>query len=217
MISVLLDEKDFCVAVKPVFTPVEPDLGGTPDMLSLLSAQLGTELYLIHRLDLPVGGVLVFAKNAASAAVLGKTVRDRGMKKEYFAIVEGTPADEGVFFDYVKKTGSRAAVADAGDKDAKAAELSYSVLTRGTFEGTTVSLVAIQLKTGRFHQIRLQFSSRGYPLLGDGKYGSHKKTGIALFASSLSFTYHGKNVRVFAKPQTDTLPFSIFSPESYRL
>jgi len=217
MIEILYENNDLLIAKKPPFLPVEKDKTGNPDMLSLLSEQTGISLYLIHRLDLPVGGLLVFAKNKKSAAILSALVADGKIEKMYFAIVEGNPNPLDTFSDYLKKEKDRASVAQKTDKDAKYAELSYRLLSTGVYDDLPVSLVCISLKTGRFHQIRAQFSSRHMPLVGDGKYKSRRSHApLALYCYSLSLVYHGETIRVLSYPDTTSLPFSLFSSECYQ-
>jgi 23S rRNA pseudouridine1911/1915/1917 synthase len=141
----------------------------------------------LHRLDRPVGGLLLFAKTSKAASRMTKQIKNHLVKKSYLAVVYGNVLPRrGVFKDYLKKMSNGMTVVTNKD-DGKYAELSYSVLDYKSDEN--ISLVEIELKTGRHHQIRIQFSSRGFPLCGDQRYGVLDKTQIALYAYKLEF-YH---------------------------
>lgn len=182
---------------------------------------------VVHRLDRQVSGVMVYAKTKAAAAHLSKQVQDGRMEKTYLAAVCGKPVDRsGTFVDYLWKDGKNnvSRVVDKAHGDAKYAELSWEVLaevgedrlsgsdTGGAAcanppEGGTVSLVRIHLKTGRHHQIRVQFSSRGLPLWGDVKYNpafsGKRSEGPALCAAELSFVHPktGKRMKFSILPE----------------
>lgn len=139
---------------------------------------------LVHRLDRPVGGLMVLAKTSKAAKRLADAMQRGQFKKEYVAVITNKiPKDEDTLIDYLVKDGSNTKVTDA--EHGKIAKLSYQVLKR---KGD-LALVKILLETGRHHQIRVQFASRGYPLYGDQRYGKQDKEPIALFANRLSF-YH---------------------------
>ncbi len=139
---------------------------------------------LVHRLDRPVGGLMVLAKTSKAAKRLADAMQRGQFKKEYVAVITNKiPKDEDTLIDYLVKDGSNTKVTDA--EHGKIAKLSYQVLKR---KGD-LALVKILLETGRHHQIRVQFASRGYPLYGDQRYGKQDKEPIALFATGLSF-YH---------------------------
>src|SRR5690606_232489 len=147
-------------------------------------------LGLVHRLDRPVGGVMVFAKTSKAASRLSNTIRKNEMEKTYLAVVRGVPEKSGTLKDFLWKDRdkNKTEVVSANKKGAKEAVLTYEVI--GTIDD--LSLVKINLITGRSHQIRVQFASRGYPLYGDQKYGSDvNKPGqqIALWAYKLTFPH----------------------------
>lgn len=210
---------DYVVINKPVGMPSQSDPSGDKDAMTLTSELLreaGEDggLYLIHRLDRVVGGLLVFARNKAAAATLSAAVADHTMKKEYYAVVAGTP-EGGVMRDFIYKdaTLGKAFVTDRKRSGVKECELEYRLCD--TVDGN--SLVRICLKTGRFHQIRAQFSSRKMPLLGDKKYGSRNflaKT-PALFSTSLSFDLMGNKVTASSLPPLDQYPWSLFTEDKY--
>lgn len=144
-------------------------------------------LGLVHRLDRPVGGIMVFAKTSKAASRLSEEVRNHSLKKTYLAVVHGIleKSDE-TFSDYLKKLDNGNTIVTTKD-DGKYSELHYKVLSYNRKDKQT--LVEINLITGRHHQIRVQFASRGYPLCGDQRYGRKDKTQIALYAYKLEFIH----------------------------
>ncbi len=181
--DILYSDKNIIVCVKPVGLDSEHDV----------PAQLGGEIYTLHRLDKNVGGVMVYARTKAAAAALSKTIQDGTMVKEYVAMVHGTPPEAGDWQDLLFKDSSKnkVYVVKKERKGVKKARLAFHRLTEGE-----ASLVRIRLHTGRSHQIRVQFASRGYPLLGDHKYGARDEhTAPMLFSCCLSFPYNGITVR----------------------
>jgi 23S rRNA pseudouridine1911/1915/1917 synthase len=175
-------------------------------------------LYLIHRLDRVVGGLLVFARDKATAALLSSAVAERKMTKEYYAIVPGQPSG-GVMEDYLYKdaTLGKAFVTDRKRAGVKEARLEYKCCRTVSTDKGEISLVRVRLDTGRFHQIRCQFASRKMPLLGDKKYGSRDfvAKAPALFAAHLSFDFNGKLVEASALPDLSKYPWSLFDEEDY--
>ena len=192
MINVLYEDNHIIVVMKPVNVPVCEDSSGDLDLLSMVKHYL-EEKYnknnafvgLVHRLDRPVGGVMVFAKTSKAASRLSDQIRKGEMKKKYYAVVMGKTLEKGIFVDKLEKDSKKniSFVSDNG----KESILEYErIKTNGE-----MSLVSIDLKTGRSHQIRVQFSHHGFPLYGDQKYNKKAKmhTQIALFAYSLSFLH----------------------------
>lgn len=214
-INILYEDNHLLVVEKPIYMPVCEDDSLDLDLLSVLKKYLKDKynkpgnvyLGLVHRLDRPVGGVMVFAKTSKAASRLSKQIQDNKFEKIYYAVVEGKILDSGTFEDYLVKDSktNTTYVSDNG----KYACLDYNLISYR--EG--LSLVKIKLHTGRSHQIRVQFSSRGNPLVGDAKYNknSDKKTPIALFAKSLSF-YHPvtKEKLTFELDLPKRYPFNIF-------
>ena len=144
-------------------------------------------LGLVHRLDRPVGGIMVFAKTSKAASRLSEQVRNHTFKKTYLAVVRGKlEKKEDTYVDYLKKLDNGNTIV-TNESDGKLSELTYRIL--GYNENDNTTLVEINLKTGRHHQIRVQFSSRGYPLCGDQRYGILDKTQIALYAYKLEFKH----------------------------
>ena len=144
-------------------------------------------LGLVHRLDRPVSGIMVFAKTSKASKRLGEQIRNRTMKKTYLAVVNGLlTKNKGKFCDYLVKLNNGNTITTTKDKG-KESILYYEVLAKDFKNNTT--LVKINLETGRHHQIRVQFASRGYYLCGDQRYGKQDKTPIALCAYKLEFRH----------------------------
>lgn len=206
-LKILFEDEHIMVVKKDAGIPVQAGKLRMMDLQGLIKNELykrnrkGGEPYLglIHRLDQPVEGVMVFAKTPFAAGNLSEQVTDGRMKKHYLALLCGKPeTDEGTLVDYLVKDGrtNTSSVAKAGEKDAKHSELNYKVLKRN--EETT--LVEVELITGRHHQIRVQMANAGWPLYGDTKYNpafqetkEHVQT--ALCAYQLSFV-HPKSKKV---------------------
>lgn len=170
-----------------------------------------SELYVVHRLDQPVEGILVFAKTKKAAAGLQKQITEQKMQKQYLAVVEQkvTTKEETLLEDYLKKDRQMAVVVDKSAPQARQAVLLYTSLD--TKEGK--SLLKVQLKTGRFHQIRCQLSHAGMPIAGDTKYGGHKQPGergIALCAYSLSFAHPVTGERMHFVHEPVGAAFTVF-------
>ncbi len=224
MSQIVYKSKNVLVIYKPAGIPTQKDLGGDADAITLASRELcalGEEstLYPIHRLDRVVGGLLVFARNKKSAAALSALVSGEGLGKEYIAVAEGE-AIGGELTDYLRKDSrlGRAVVSKSGAGGAKLAVLEYSLVDVADTERGKRSLVKVVLKTGRFHQIRAQFSSRGMPLVGDKKYGS-RDAGCrtpALFATSISFTLGDEVVEAQMLPELTAYPWNLFNSDKYK-
>ncbi len=144
-------------------------------------------LGLLHRLDRPVGGIMVFAKTSKAAKRMTEQIKNHKFEKTYLAVVNGVmDKNEDIFIDYLKKTPNGNTIVTTKD-DGKYSELKYKVLQKNKKDNMT--LIEIDLKTGRHHQIRVQFSNRGYPLCGDQRYGNQDMTPIALFAYKIKFNH----------------------------
>lgn len=219
MLNILYEDDQIMVVEKPVGIESQSNRTFEPDMVSEVKKHINSlspkkgEPYVgvIHRLDKPVGGILVFGKTKEAAGALSKQVSGHQMEKKYLAVICGKPVDNfGTYVDYLWKDGKNniSKIVDKGITDAKRAELSYRVLEELEGEEGPLCLVEIYLKTGRHHQIRVQFSGHGTPLLGDLKYNPDgpKVAGqrnVALCAWKLAFTHPGnkKKMEFTVKPQ----------------
>ncbi len=208
-IEILYEDKHLIFAVKPV--GVLSQKGDGENMVDLLSQGRG-QVYPVHRLDRAVGGVMVFAKTSDCAARLSATVSRNEMVKEYVAVLCGIPEDEsGILKDLLFKDSSKnkSFVVKRQRKGVKEASLEYRLLSTAD----NLSLVKIKLHTGRTHQIRVQFSSRKMPLLGDGKYGGKSnKCTVALWAHTLSFVHpYTKETLSFSQQPPNQYPWNLFN------
>jgi 23S rRNA pseudouridine1911/1915/1917 synthase len=198
-IPILFEDNHILVVVKPVNMPTQEDDSRDPDLLSVLKADLkhrhhkpgNVYLGLVHRLDRPVGGVMVFAKTSKAASRLSDAVRTRHFDKTYIAVVHGKPKqpqDTLVHWLYKDTKTNTVTVVKEGKPDAKEAILDYQTI--GAEDG--LSLLKVKLRTGRPHQIRVQFAAIGCPLYGDQRYGSTvNKPGqqLALWSTRLGFEH----------------------------
>ena len=221
MIEILKKTKDLLFVYKPAGIPSQKDLTGDEDALTLASCELellgeSGALWLVHRLDRTVGGVLVFARNKKAAAELSAMIAENRIEKSYLAVTEGYIEDANLCdYLYHDKRAGRAIISTPERKDSKFAELSFENIS----ENNGRYLVRVRLKTGRFHQIRAQLSSRGAAIVGDKKYGSrdHGTRMPALFAYSLSFSYKGEYYSVTKLPDDTIYPWSNFRTQMERL
>ena len=199
MIEILEQTPGLVVCIKPVGVHAQ---GEEPDALpALLAKQLGACVYPVHRLDQAVGGVMVFAKTAPAAAKLSQAIAGGTLQKEYLAVLGARPKDDsGELFDLLfhDRFKNKTYVVSKERKGVKKASLSYRVVA----EADGLCLVRIRLYTGRTHQIRVQFASRGMPLVGDGKYGSRKNAASpALWSYALTVPMGGAIARIRALPE----------------
>ena len=183
-IKILYNDNDIAVCIKPVGKDAEKD------MPALLQRQLNTpEAFCVHRLDMAVGGVMVYALNKKAAAELSGQIARQQMQKEYLAVVQGQPEEQSATLCdllYRDKSRNKSYVVKRKRAGVKEAKLEYRCLESREY----MSLVRILLHTGRSHQIRVQFSSRKMPLVGDVKYGSqYRDCHISLFSCALSFKH----------------------------
>ena len=202
MIRVLYEDNHILCVEKPVNVPVMEDSSRDEDMLSLCRAYIKEKyqkpgnvyIGLVHRLDRPVGGAMVFARTSKAASRLSDSIRRNAFEKEYLAVLDGIPAGPaGTFIDYLRKDEKTNTSYVADEKTGRYSELHYEVVAvKGRH-----TLVRIRLVTGRPHQIRVQFSSRGLPLVHDQRYNPHPGKGqIALWAYRLSFPHPVKQETV---------------------
>ena len=187
---ILYEDAQILVCVKPRGILSAPDASGKPSMAELLAPRT---VYPVHRLDREAGGLMVFAKTVQSAAALSAEIQAGTFQKEYLAFCEGRPPQEGIWEDllYHDRGKNKTYVVKRRRAGVKDARLSFRLLH--SFEDGR-SLTAIRLFTGRTHQIRVQFASRGFPLCGDRKYGAKSRGKLALFSWKLTFPYHGQEL-----------------------
>lgn len=217
MIEILYQDKSVIVCIKPVGVLSQAD--GQESMISLLAAQCGGDVYPIHRLDRNVGGVMVFARNSRSAGKLSADIQSGGFVKQYMAAVHGRPQETcGVMKDILFKDSrkNKSFVVNRQRKGTKDASLEYTLIDTTEYKGSECSLVRIKLHTGRTHQIRVQFASRGMPLLGDGKYGSKDNhCNIALWSYKVTFRNpsDSREMSFEALPDKERYPWNLFDWE----
>ena len=213
-INILYEDNHLLVVIKPANMPVCKDSSNDEDLLTILKEYLKEKYHkpgnvylgLVHRLDRPVSGIIVFAKTSKAAERLSKQITSNEFKKTYYAVVKGTPKEKETLKDYLKKDEKTNTSYVTNEKDGKLSILEYTKIKTKD----DLSLIKINLLTGRHHQIRVQLSSRNHPLYGDHKYNkdfiNDNKENIALIAKELSF-YH---------PTTkELLNFEIELPKKY--
>jgi len=204
-IEVIFEDNHLLAVVKPAGIPVQKDSSEKEDFQTILKEYLKRkygkpgEAYLgiVHRLDQPVGGVMVFAKTSKAASRLSDQIRKNEWRKEYLAVVEGAPQSKKEYIeDYLLKDpeSNTVTVVKKGTKGAKLAKLSYEVIEKTEKR----ALLKILLETGRSHQIRVQLASRGLPIVNDHRYGKKAKQGsnVALWAHSLTIIHPVKNEEI---------------------
>ena len=215
-INIIYEDNHILVVQKPAGIPVQADSSKDIDMLTILKNyrkenenKTGNAFVgLVHRLDRPVSGIMVFAKTSKASSRLSKEISQNDFHKTYYAVVTGMPPSKGIFKDYlIKNEKTNISYVTTKDKG-KYSELNYQVIKRTN----NLSLVKINLITGRSHQIRVQFASRNYPLVGDSKYGHNPNNiDIALFAESITFLHPTtKKELTFSLALPNKYPFNIF-------
>ena len=196
-IKILYEDNHLLVVLKPANTPTCKDSSNDKDLLSLMKEYIKDKyqkpgnvyLGMVHRLDRPTEGIVVFAKTSKAAERLTKQIQTNQFNKTYYAVVEGRPKPKDTLKDYLYKDEKQNTSYVTTNDIGKEAILNYETIATKD----NLSLLKINLLTGRHHQIRVQFSSRNYPLYGDHRYNKHytndNKTNLALIAKELSF-YH---------------------------
>ena len=223
MIQTFFEDKYLVVCEKPVGVLSAPEAGKRRNMPDLLQKQTRAwRIDVIHRLDQPVGGVMVYSKNSKATPGLYKQMASHRFVKEYLAVVQGVPsAPAGEWVDWLLKDSARckSRVVREGTAGAKDAKLSYRLLSTVQKDGMTLSLVKVRLFTGRTHQIRVQFSSRRMPLLGDEKYGGsggENFRGLGLWSYRLAFRHPvtGEALDTTCPPPR-TFPWTLFDAAAF--
>jgi len=212
--ELLYTDNSIIVCIKPAGVLSTDEPGGLPSLVREALGDPDGDVRTVHRLDRVVSGLMVLARSKSVASALGKQVMEHRFQKEYLAVVHGTlPEDAGTFRDLLlrSKPERKTYVVTAPGKDVQEAVLDYTVLGRS--DG--LSLVRITLRTGRTHQIRCQFSSRGFPLVGDRKYGTPEEDcGIALWSYRLTFDHpkNGERMDISHRPPAQ-YPWTAFTME----
>lgn len=221
---ILFEDNHLLVVEKPINIPTQADQSGDKDFLTILKEDIKTRynkpgnvyLGLVHRLDRPVGGAMVFAKTSKAASRLSDAIRKHDFKKSYFAIVHGIPKKKYDHLTHYLSKNERTntvSVVSKSDLSGKEARLDYSLLQ----SEHNLSLVHIQLHTGRSHQIRVQMAAIGHPLYGDQKYGAERnKVGqqIALWSHSISVEHPTtKEWMTFQSTPPNVYPWNLFDLE----
>lgn len=213
--KIIYEDNHLLVVLKPINMPVQEDNSKDLDLLTYLKNYLKEKynkqgnvyLGLVHRLDRPVSGIMVFAKTSKAASRLSEQIRNKTFKKEYMAVVCGKVLEKDTLVDKLLKD-NKTNTTTVNEKG-KESILNYELIDYKN----NYSLVKINLKTGRSHQIRVQFSSRGYPLYGDQRYNKNvlPKQQIALFANKLEFTHPiTKEILIFEEELPNSNPWNIF-------
>lgn len=209
--ELLYSDEEILVCIKPprVLSTDEP--GGLPELVRQELGDHQAEVRTVHRLDRVVSGVMVLARSAAAASELSRQIRENEFQKEYLAVIHGGPqADQGILRDllYRDKARRMTMVAQKPGKGVQEAVLAYQAL--GRREG--MSLVKIRLHTGRTHQIRVQFASRGMPLVGERKYSTREDPcQIALWSAGIGFAHPKTGQQMYFSQQPPRqMPWDLF-------
>ncbi|MEG1751706.1 MAG: RluA family pseudouridine synthase [Clostridia bacterium] len=222
--DVIFEDNHLLVVQKPQNVPTQADSSGDLDLLSMAKAYVKETknkkgdafVGLVHRLDRPTGGSIVFAKTTKSASRLSAQIVKGKFEKKYFAVVYGNPRSKsGRLVNYLKKDEQTniVSIVPMSEKGAKRAELVYEVLE----EKEGISLIGVQILSGRSHQIRVQMANLGHPVWGDSKYGTSKAENLALWAWSLSFFHPVKKSKMtfISLPPEDDQPWKMFNIEKF--
>ncbi len=214
--NILYEDNYILVIEKPVGILSESSPKGEKSIVDYLTNENRKNIFLLHRLDRDVGGVMVFAKNKASASRLSTDIQNRVLQKTYLCITEGYPEkDSGIYRDLLFKDSkkNKSFVVKRERKGVRKASLEYEVLKKEKSR----ALIRVLLHTGRTHQIRVQFSSRKTPLIGDTKYGGKDENTnkIALYSHKITLTHPAtKEIMNFeSTPDFNTYPWCTFGGE----
>lgn len=205
------------VVVKPAGLLVQEDATGDPDLLTLGKAFLKEKfdkpgnvfLGLVHRLDRPVSGVVVLARTSKAASRLSDQFRRRASEKRYLALVEGRLEGEGTRTDWLAKIDRRVRIVNEGHPKGKRAELKWRALATDRRKSGDVSLVEVELITGRAHQIRVQLAALGVPILGDLRYGAEREF------DGRNLALHSYRLEIEHPTKREAMPFSALPPPTW--
>lgn len=196
-LDILYEDENIIVVHKPAGVAVENARATSMDIVAMVRNHFlpdSSYVGLVHRLDQPVEGIVVIGKNKAATAKLSKELQQHNFTKRYYALVTGEVPESGRLEDYIAKDAKTKMAVDATSDNGKKSALEYKVVEMPDGQEVDATCLDILLETGRFHQIRFQLSKRGWPILGDVKYGGEndsrfKRGAIALCAYELSFTH----------------------------
>ncbi len=211
MINILFEDKHICICEKKPGMLSE-DSPSDASLPKILREQLNCEIFVLHRLDKPVGGAIIYAKTKQAASAFSTLISENRINKEYITVLDGTPSEDSAELTdllFRDKQKNKTYTVKRMRKGVKEAKLTYSVLKKADNH----SLVLVQLITGRTHQIRVQFASRKTPVTGDGKYGSHdNKCETALWSRRLSFVHpiSRENIDIICEPHYEKYPWNLF-------
>ena len=216
-LNILYEDNHLIVVVKPINILSQSDSTNDPDMLTMLKSYIKEKYHkpgnvylgLVHRLDRPTGGVMVFAKTSKAASRLSEQIKNHEFKKSYLAVVHGNIENSNTYIDYLEKRETKSFISTK--EKGKYAELKFTKVDYN--KEYDLSLVKVNLITGRNHQIRLQFSSRSYPLYGDSKYGNDQNKTLGLFAYKLEFIHPTTKKNLVFTNYPNYNPFNKFNIE----
>lgn len=211
----ILYQDEHIVAVRKEAGMLSEEAQTEDSLPFILKQELKTEIFTLHRLDKPVGGVIIYAKTKKAAAAFSQLISSDGLSKKYLAVLDAIPEKESdELSDYLFKDSrkNKVFVVKKMRKGVKEAKLFYETIA----QSGNHALVEIELMTGRSHQIRVQFASRKMPLTGDGKYGSRdNRCNVSLFSHSISFIhpFTKENMTFSAEPDYSQYPWNLFKTE----
>lgn len=214
-LNILYEDNHLIVVIKPLNILSQSDYTNDLDMLTIIKTYLKEKyqkpgnvyLGLVHRLDRPTSGIMVFAKTSKCASRLSLQIKNQLFQKSYLAVIRGNIKVSATLIDYLEKTKNISKISTK--ENGKYAELNYQKLAYS--KDKDLSLIKVNLKTGRNHQIRLQFQSRGYPLYGDNKYNLDKNKNLGLYAYQLSFFHPITKEKLVFTSIPDYIPFTYFN------
>lgn len=210
-LNVLYEDNHIIVAVKPANIPSQADISGDIDMLTMVKEYVKKKynkpgnvyIGLVQRLDRPVSGIMIFARTSKAASRLTNEIKEHKVKKTYLAVVRGLfNKKSGNLVNYIVKQNDNSSKITTKDKG-KIAKLKYEVISEN--KEKKLSLVRVNLETGRHHQIRVQFANINHPLYGDQRYGIRDNKQIALLSYKLKFEHPVKK---------EVMTFEISPPNS---
>ena len=186
---IIYKDEEIIVCIKPY--GVSSQLSGGENMVDMLKGECGGEIYPVHRLDTQTTGLMVYARTEKSAAVLCRQVAERVMEKEYLCLCHGEAIDSGKMVDFLyhDRLKNKSFAVKTKRAGAKEAILEFTKISEKSLGECRLNLVRVKLFTGRTHQIRVQFATRGCPLYGDGKYGAKDNAKIHLHSTYISFLH----------------------------